>query len=42
MNIQNNLDEVYSFIMTNYKENECTKVLELIDELQNEIDSLNN
>ncbi len=42
MNIQNRLDEVYSHIMTNYNESECIKVLELIDELQNEIDNLNN
>jgi hypothetical protein len=42
MNIQENLDEVYSYIMTNYDENECTKVLELIDNLQNAIDDLNN
>ena len=42
MDIQNNLDEIYSYIMTNYDENKCTKVLELIDNLQNEIDNLNN
>ncbi len=42
MNIQNNLDEIYSFIMSNYKEKECINVLELIDNLQNEIDNLNN
>ena len=42
MNIQNRLDEVYGYIMTNYKESKCIKVLELIDELQNEIDNLNN
>ena len=42
MNIQNNLDEIYSFIMSNYKESQCINVLELIDNLQNEIDNLNN
>ncbi len=42
MNIQNNLDEIYSFIMNNYKESQCINVLELIDNLQNEIDNLNN
>lgn len=42
MNIQNILDEVYSHIMTNYKESKCIKVLELIDELQEKIDDLNS
>ena len=40
MDVQSKLDEVYSHIMTNYKESECIKALELIDELQNEIDNL--
>ncbi len=40
MNIQNNLDEIYSYIMSNYDKNKCMKVLELIDNLQNEIDFL--
>ena len=40
MNIQNNLDEIYSYIMTNYKEEECIKVLDLIDRLQYETDNL--
>ena len=42
MNTHYHLDEIYSYIMTNYKESKCIKVLELIDELQNEIDNLNN
>ena len=40
MNVHNNLDKVYRYIMSNYKENECIRVLELIDELQHEIDNL--
>ncbi len=42
MDVQRKLDEVYSHIMTNYEENECCKALDLIDELQNEIDSFKN
>ncbi len=43
MDLQNNLDEIYSFIMNNHTgESECIYVLELIDNLQNEIDNLIN
>jgi len=43
MNIQDDLDNIYSYIVSNYynhNENKCKNILNLIDELQNEIDDL--
>jgi hypothetical protein len=38
--IQNQLDEIYNHIFTNYEENECIDILNSIDEIQNKIDNL--
>ena len=38
--IQNQLDEIYNHIFTNYEENKCIDILNLIDEIQNKIDDL--
>jgi|13_taG_2_1085334.scaffolds.fasta_scaffold14928_3 flagellin-specific chaperone FliS len=38
--IQNQLDEIYNHIFTNYEENKCINILNSIDEIQNKIDDL--
>ena len=38
--IQNQLDEIYNHILTNYEKNKCIDILNDIDEIQNKIDNL--
>ena len=40
MNLQNNLNEIYSFIMNNHTESECIYALKLIDDLLDEVEHL--
>lgn len=38
--IQNQLDEIYNHIFTNYEEYKCIDILNYIDKIQYEIDDL--
>ena len=38
--MQNKLDEVYNYILNNFKEEQCIYILNKIDDIQNKIDEL--
>ena len=40
MNIQNNLDKIYAHVAVSYESSKSVKILDLIDDLQDEIDNL--